>query len=38
MTIVVEGKMRLQYFKKDAAGKLVPDGEPVCAKLEVECY
>jgi hypothetical protein len=38
MTIVVEGKMRLQYFKKDAAGKLVPDGEPVRADLVIECY
>jgi quercetin dioxygenase-like cupin family protein len=29
MTIVVEGKMSLQFFTKDANGELVEDGERV---------
>jgi hypothetical protein len=30
MTVVVEGHMRIQFFKPDgASGKLVPDGAPV---------
>ena len=30
MTVVVEGHMRIQFFKPDGAeGKLVPDGIPV---------
>jgi hypothetical protein len=29
MTVVVEGKMRIQFFKRDGNGKLVKDGQPV---------
>ncbi|MDI4633060.1 cupin domain-containing protein [Pelomonas sp. V22] len=29
MTVVVEGRMRVQFFKHDAAGQLAPDGEPL---------
>jgi mannose-6-phosphate isomerase-like protein (cupin superfamily) len=28
MTVVVEGRMAVQYFTRDAAGKLQPDGAP----------
>ncbi len=29
MTVVVEGRMRVQFFKHDAAGQLAPDGAPL---------
>jgi oxalate decarboxylase/phosphoglucose isomerase-like protein (cupin superfamily) len=29
MTVVVEGKMSIQFFKKDASGKLIKDGARV---------
>ncbi len=29
MTIVIEGKMRIQFFKKGKDGKLVKDSEPI---------
>jgi hypothetical protein len=32
MTIVVEGKMTIQFFKRDADGKLARDGKPVTLK------
>ncbi len=27
MTIVIEGKMSIQFFKKDESGKLIKDGD-----------
>jgi mannose-6-phosphate isomerase-like protein (cupin superfamily) len=32
MTVVIEGHMRIQFFKPDAKGKLIPDGSPVDLK------
>jgi hypothetical protein len=32
MTVVVEGHMRIQFFKTDATGKLAADGAPVDLK------
>lgn len=29
MTIVIQGKMKIQFFEKDAKGVLVKDGEPL---------
>lgn len=29
MTVVVEGRMTVQFFTRDAGGALVPDGEPL---------
>jgi quercetin dioxygenase-like cupin family protein len=29
MTIVIEGKMKIQFFKQSTDGKLIPDGTPI---------
>ena len=29
MTVVIEGKMSIQFFIKDKSGKLVKDGQPI---------
>jgi hypothetical protein len=32
MTVVIEGHMRIQFFKADGNGALIPDGIPVDLK------